>query len=114
MNICTDPPIPPVWAKEDTRVGWYGELGQIVEASNGYQKLNALLSGMSTGACQDYIRGWRRCAQYCNLRGESPWIIVGDPEWGEMIFDFIMFEHAVLGLKPSTTAGEFAQFVIST
>ena len=44
--------------------------------------------------------------QYCNLRGVEPWITVGEPGWGEMILDFIMFEHDVLCLKPSTATGE--------
>ena len=88
--------VPPVWTKDGTRVGGYEKLGQILEASTGYQKLNALLSGMSPGTCQAYVRGWRRWAQYCNLRGQAPWVVVGEPGWDEATVDFIMFEHSVM------------------
>ena len=98
--------VEPVWGKHDTRVGGYEKLGQIAEASTGYQNLNALLSGMSKGTFQSYLCGWRHWVQYCSLRGLEPWITVGSPGWGEAILDFIMFERSVLGLKPSPTAGK--------
>ena len=97
---------PPVWAKDGTRVGGYEKLDQIVESPTGYKKLNALLSGMSIGTCQAYLRGWRHWVQYCRLRGCEPCLSVGGPGWGENISDFIMFENTVLGLKPSTAAGK--------
>ena len=97
---------PPVWAKDDTRAGGYGKLDQIVDAPTGYQKLDDLLSGMPDGTYQAYFRGWRHWVQYCTLRCLEPWVTVGWPGWGEAILDFIMFEHAVLGLKPSTTTGQ--------
>ena len=98
--------VPPVWARDGTRVGGYEKLNQIAESPAGYKKLNALLSGMPNGTCQSYLRGWKHWAQYCSLRGYEPWVEVGGPGWGEMLLDFIMFENSVLCLKPSTTAGK--------
>ena len=64
------------------------------------------MSGMSIGSCKSYMRGWKHWVQYCALRGLEPWVTVEGIVWGETILDFIMFENAVLGLKPSTTAGK--------
>ena len=95
----------PVWKRDGERVGGYGKLDQIVEASTGYQKLNALMAGMATGTCKAYLRGWPNMVHYCTLRGIEPWVTVGGPGWGGALLHFIMFEHAVLGLRPSTTTG---------
>ena len=96
----------PVRNREGARVWGYEKLDQIVEASTGYQKLNAFMAGMSSGTCQAFLRGWGRWVQYCTLRGLEPWITVGDTGWGETLLGFITFEHAVFGLKPFTTTGK--------
>ena len=36
----------------------------------------------------------------------TPLVAVGKPGWGGEILDFVMFEHAALGLIQSTTTGE--------
>ena len=96
----------PIWQRDNTRVGGFEKLDSIVDSSTGYKKLNALMSGMSIGTCKSYMRGWKHWVQYCALRGLEPWVNVEGIGWGETILDFIMFENAVLGLKPSTTAGK--------
>ena len=98
--------VPPVWARDGTRVGGYEKLNQIAESPTGYKKLNALISGMPNGTCQSYLRGWKHWTQYCSLRGYEPWVEVGGPGWGEMLLDFAMCENSVLCSKPPTTAGK--------
>ena len=57
--------------REKRRTGGYEELDRIVDSATGYKKLEALMSGMSAGVGETYIRGWKHWAQYCELRHMS-------------------------------------------
>ena len=48
-------PATPAWKRDGERVGCYAKLAQMADASTGYQKLSALMSGMTAGAREGWI-----------------------------------------------------------
>ena len=94
-----------MWGRGDTITGGYGQLDEIVSAAKGYRKLDALLSIISLGTGENVRKRMETMGSILYSERYYAMDVGRETGWGEKLMDFIMFEHAALGLKHSTTNG---------
>ena len=87
----------------DSRVGGKDNvaaaLQKIHEEVHGIEKIEALLGGLAQGTTTAYRRAWRHWILFCTGTGIDPWMDYTKRGWDEIMLDFIMHEHRVLGLQ---------------
>ena len=96
----------------DSRVGGrngvVSALQRVHHETQGIEKIEALLRGLSDGAKIAYRRSWRHWVLFCTGTGVEPWIDFSKRGWGEIMLDFITHEHLVLGLQAKSTRSEIS------
>ena len=71
----------------------------------GQVRLSAMLSGIAPGARTRYLTAWHHWEKFMTARQMSPRIWRTNPDWGDSLIDYIMFESKVLANAPDTISG---------
>ena len=72
----------------------------------GADRMGAILSGIAPSTRSRYTTGWKHWQMFMVNQGKSPWIVRADPQWGDNLIDFLMFESEIIGNAAPTISGK--------
>ena len=74
----------------------------------GQDRLSAVLSGVAPGARTRYLTAWHRWEQFMLGRRKTPLYLAHEPDWGDSLTDYIMFESKILANAPNALSGKIS------